>query len=228
MCGAGDFWVKQVMVDAPAEFKEAALQERRALIIFVRKPELGKVKTRLAATIGDEAALAAYRAMLAHTREVALATDCERYLFYAGAVEADDEWDPQHFRKFLQADGDLGARMRAAFQQVFAEGHDKALIIGSDCLDLRPSHLSFAYRSLAISPVVIGPARDGGYYLLGLREDIPALFKGIQWSTDQVLMQTLAVLDALQRSYSLGETLHDIDTEADWQAALARNPQVRV
>jgi uncharacterized protein len=223
MCGAGDFWVKQAMADAPAP---APLHERRALIIFVRKPELGKVKTRLAATIGDEAALAAYLHMLAHTRTVALACDCTRYLFYAGDIDQDDAWAATDFKKYLQADGDLGARMRAAFQQVFAEGHDKALIIGSDCLDLRPSHLSQAYRLLALHEAVLGPASDGGYYLLGLRADIPALFAGIPWSTETVLRDTIAVLEGQGRGYALGETLHDIDTEADYRAALARNPQL--
>jgi uncharacterized protein len=225
MCGAGDQWLKQTMAGATPP---PANRERRALIIFIRKPELGKVKTRLAATIGDAAALAAYRDMLAHTRAVALETDCDRYLFYNGAVETDDEWEPAHFKKYLQPEGDLGQKMRAAFQQVFAEGHDKALIIGSDCLDLRPSHLTTTYRMLAITPVAFGPASDGGYYLLGLREDIPALFEGIAWSTDRVLKESRAILDAQGRSYSLGETLHDIDTEADYRAALLRNPQARV
>lgn len=223
MCGAGDYWVKQAMADAPAQ---APVQERRALIIFVRKPALGKVKTRLAATIGDAAALDAYLHMLAHTRAVALACDCERYLFYAGDIDEEDAWSSTDFKKYLQADGDLGARMRAAFQQVFSEGHDKALIIGSDCLDLRPSHLSQAYRLLALHEAVLGPASDGGYYLLGLRADIPALFAGIPWSTETVLRDTLAVLNGQGRSYALAETLHDIDTEADYRAALARNPHL--
>lgn len=211
MCGAGDFWVKQAIADAPEELQTRTFQERRALIIFIDKPE--EIEPHHTA-VGDETVVVAHRVMLAHTREVALATDCDRYLFYAGSIDHADEWDSQYFRKFEQAEGDLGQRIHAAFRQVFAEDHDKVLFISSAYMDLRPSHLTLAYRLMALHEVVIGPANDGGYYLLGLRTDIPALFEGIAWGTDSVLHETCAVLEEQKRSYALGETLYGINISA--------------
>lgn len=219
MCGAGDYFLKEAAKNSSGE----AVREKRALILFVRKPELGKVKTRLAAGIGEEAALAAYLKMLAHTRGLSLDVHAERHLFYFPEVPGQDEWPEDVFHKHVQAEGDLGEKMRSAFETVFALGHDKALIIGSDCLDLRPSHLEAAYRGLAMQDFVLGPASDGGYYLLGMHKLEPRLFEHKAWSTDTVAKDTLADIAALGKTVHLLPMLNDIDTEADYRAALLRN-----
>ncbi len=187
----------------------------QALIIFIKNPVLGKVKTRLAATIGDGAALEVYKGLLDHTKLVTLNVDAARLLFYSDKVERHDLWPEKKYSKSLQSGNDLGERMSNAFKQ--ASEYDKKIIIGSDCLGLTPELIEQAYTALDYHDVVIGPSADGGYYLLGMNELIPEIFNHIPWSTDQVLLETFKVLQQKRLLYKLLPQLRDVDTVEDWE-----------
>lgn len=187
-----------------------------ALIIFIKNTEKGKVKTRLARTLGDDQALKIYKALLEHTRNIALSIKTERYLFYSNFVDPNDDWPNQQFHKLVQQGEGLGQRMQDAFHQVFQQ-HEKVVIIGSDCASLTPAILQNAFDQLDDYPFVIGPADDGGYYLLGMREYTPSLFENIEWSTETVFPTTIKKIEALQKSYTLLAQLSDIDYEEDWE-----------
>ncbi|GAA3927095.1 TIGR04282 family arsenosugar biosynthesis glycosyltransferase [Hymenobacter algoricola] len=196
------------------------------LLIFARHPELGRVKTRLARTLGDAAALAVYGELLALTRAAAggLAQTHKTVWFADHApAEPDAQWAGYETR--LQPAGELGHRMSAGFAQAFAAGATAAVIIGTDCPALTTEHLQAAFAHLETHDVVLGPAEDGGYYLLGLKKVYSALFAGKVWSTDSVLSATLADAQHLGLRVALLPRLQDVDTEADlmtWRAKTGR------
>ncbi len=194
------------------------------LLIFLKNPIPGQVKTRLARTVGPDEATRIYRFLLEKTRQAALrASATQRWLFYADGLPAvDDGWSDAVFTKHVQCAGDLGERMADAFQRAFAAGAARAVIIGSDCPELSDERLSEAFSALDHSDAVLGPTPDGGYYLLGLRQLHLALFQGISWSTPAVLAQTLDAVQQQGLRYHLLPPLADIDTEADWLSYLAR------
>ncbi len=186
-----------------------------AIIIFIKNIEKGKVKTRLAATVGDEQALKIYQALLGHTRKVASAVDAERFLFYSSFIEKEDEWSDEFFNKKLQSKGDLGTRMSKAFEEVL-EKNEKAIIVGSDCASLTPEILKLALDKLDEVPFVVGPTFDGGYYLLGMNRFEPSVFENIEWSTESVFPTTLSRIKDLGEECFLLPKLSDIDYEEDW------------
>lgn len=188
------------------------------LLIFIKNPRPGRVKTRLARTLGDVEALRIYRFLLEKTRRAALAVAAERWLLYSDEIEPDDEWPVPDFTKLVQEGADLGKRMARSFQQAFAAGASKAVIIGSDCPELKGDRIAEAFARLDAADFVLGPTTDGGYYLLGMKQPEPAVFQGVAWSTPAVLEQTLAIIRALGRSPALLPTLPDIDTGDDWRA----------
>jgi rSAM/selenodomain-associated transferase 1 len=188
-----------------------------ALIIFIKNPERGKVKTRLASTVGDDQALAVYRALLTHTRRLAESLDVvDRLLFYSAFIDRDDDWPASSFEKFLQRGPDLGARMHQAFITALSD-HEKAVIIGSDCPSLTADIIQEAFAQLDQHDFVIGPAEDGGYYLLGMKEVHPQLFFDITWSTSAVFSTTMERIEALGKSCHRLPELSDIDNEEDWK-----------
>ncbi len=189
----------------------------RVLLIFTKNPRLGRVKTRLAQTLGNAEALRIYRFLLEKTREATLGVVAQRWLFYSDWVEAGDEWPEKFFRKFVQWGPELGARMQDAFQRAFDTGAKKAIIIGSDCPELSSALLEEAFSRLEDHDMVLGPSTDGGYYLLGMKSPAPALFRGIAWSTDTVCAATLEKIQAAGKSVFLLPELTDVDTEADWR-----------
>lgn len=184
-----------------------------ALIIFTRNPELGKVKTRLAKTIGNEKALEVYRDLLFHTMTETKNLECDKFVFYDQNIEPNDIWSNVLYEKRMQFGEDLGAKMQNAFQELFSLGYKNCIIAGSDLFDLRSKHINEAFRKLENSDVVIGPAEDGGYYLLGLKKIIPAIFKNKNWGTSTVLKATLKDLKNYDAVFL--ETLNDIDTFED-------------
>ncbi len=192
------------------------MKAERALIILVRNPELGKVKTRLAQTLGDQRALDIYLALLQHTRQIAEHTAASRLLFYSHFIDHDDNWPSESFDKFLQEQGDLGAKITAGFQKAF-EHHNQVLIIGSDCASLTAAIIEEGFEALKTHDFVLGPALDGGYYLLGMNKFTPSLFEDIPWSTDQVATLSLDKMKAIGGSYHLLPTLSDIDYAEDWE-----------
>ena len=188
---------------------------KKALIIFTRNPELGKCKTRLAKTVGDESALDIYKYLLKHTAVISKEIKADRYVFYSEKIIKEDLWDSNIFRKKLQKGDDLGERMLNAFSELFEMGYEKATIIGSDLLDLNSELMNDAFSILDHNDLVIGPAKDGGYYLLGMKNLYPNLFIHKDWGTSTVLKDTLT--DLQNSNVHLLKELNDIDTFEDMQ-----------
>ncbi len=191
---------------------------KNALIIFVRNPELGKVKTRLAETIGNEKALCIYEELLQHTFEITLAVETSKYIFYVDKIQEEDLWNAHGFFKILQEDGNLGYKMETAFAFLFSEGYESVVIIGSDCFELTTEIIDQAFYVLQKKDIVIGPANDGGYYLLGMKKMFPFIFRNKDWSTELVFDQTIRELKHENIPYELLAMLTDVDTEEDWLA----------
>ncbi|MDR7128322.1 rSAM/selenodomain-associated transferase 1 [Algoriphagus sp. 4150] len=187
------------------------------LLIFQKNAELGKVKTRLAATLGDQAAFEVYGQLVQYTHSVASPCHAQKILFFSNFPEGDLSEYPANYRFELQSGKGLGEKMRNAFQLLFDEKFDRLVIIGTDCAEITSEHISAAFEKLGTNDVVIGPAEDGGYYLLGMRIFIPGLFEGIPWSTDQVTSLTKEYLTRNEISFTLLPTLSDVDLEEDWE-----------
>ena len=188
---------------------------KRLLIIFTRNPELGKCKTRLASTVGDEAALAIYIFLLKHTVQVTENLDVTKQVHYSNKIHHADLWSEDIFDKRQQLGTDLGERMHYAFEQGFAAGYDQIIIIGSDLYDLKQAELSQAFDAMDDHDYVIGPAEDGGYYLLGMKQSNPALFQNKNWGTSSVLKDTLSILET--ENVHLLEQKNDVDYYEDIQ-----------
>ena len=193
-----------------------------SLVLFAKVPALGKVKTRLAASLGEADALRVYEACLkdslsllhhwANTQNEGVAKRARVYL-------AEPESAPhellQNLEVYYQEGQDLGERMQQCCDAEFEMGASKVVIIGADSPTL-PSHmLKQAFSALAWHDVVLGPAFDGGYWLLGAREKTPAIFSGIQWSTDSVMTQTLVNVQREQCDTALLPFWYDIDDIED-------------
>lgn len=204
------------------------------LVVFTRYPQPGKAKTRLIPALGAEGAAALQRQMTEYTlRQVQKLLNLRALsveIWFAGTTDA--ETDRRLMQDWLgsiwvyqpQASGDLGARMAQAFQAAFASGRERVVTIGTDCPGLTAAKLMQAFQSLQASDLVLGPATDGGYYLIGLRRFVPELFAGIAWSTATVLPQTIEIAQRLGLSIAYLDTLTDIDRPEDlphWQATLA-------
>ena len=186
---------------------------KKALIVFTRNPELGKCKTRLAATIGDQSALDVYRFLLDHTVKITSPLTADVYVYYSEKIKEIDIWDTTVFRKKQQQGHDLGAKMQNAFTEVLHMGYQKAIIIGSDMYDITTQDLEDAFSTLEDNNFVIGPAQDGGYYLLGMKHLKPPLFKNKKWGTNNVLSDTLKDLE-LENLAILAEK-NDVDYYED-------------
>lgn len=187
---------------------------KEALIIFMKKPVPGRVKTRLAKTIGHDAAVEIYKQLLAKTKAEVAQLSSAIFVFYHPEVPEYDMWNGVATHKELQSAGDLGVKMKNAFQHVFANGFQKAVIIGTDCFELSAHHIEQAFDALSGHDVVIGPSNDGGYYLLGMNALITELFEYKQWSTPQVYDQTLIDFHRLDKTYKSLPVLVDID---EWE-----------
>ena len=188
----------------------------KGVIVFVKNPELGKVKTRLAQTLGDKEALSIYKKLLEYTRSVLLElNEAERFVFYSSFIDEEDEWSATEFQKYLQKGSDLGHRMSSAFETILKRC-EQVLIIGSDCAQLTSDHLDQAFAFLDSHDMVIGPSQDGGYYLLGMNHHYPFLFENIVWSSETVFQETVGKAIEHNLKYVELEVLSDIDNEEDW------------
>lgn len=186
---------------------------KNLLLIFTRNPELGKCKTRLAATIGDENALALYTFLLQHTAEITRKVTADKYVYYSEAIWEKDHWDNTIYHKRTQKGKDLGERMANAFKQGFKDGYEKIIIIGSDMYDITQEEIDNAFLVLHTHDFVIGPAEDGGYYLLGMKKIHSQLFQNKEWGTPSVLKATLK--DLVEEKSGLLALKNDIDTYED-------------
>ncbi|WP_424495205.1 TIGR04282 family arsenosugar biosynthesis glycosyltransferase [Salinimicrobium sp. GXAS 041] len=190
-------------------------KNRNLLLIFTRNPELGKVKKRLAAETGDKAALEIYKFLLKHTAEVTKNVSADKEVHFSEAIEKGDFWDESYGKK-LQKGNDLGERMKNAFQEGFEQGYNNIIIIGSDLYDLSSHDLEKAFAALENSDYVIGPAQDGGYYLLGMKSLNSTLFKNKAWSTASVFEETVRDIEA--KKIHVLEERNDIDHLEDLKA----------
>ncbi|WP_276366995.1 TIGR04282 family arsenosugar biosynthesis glycosyltransferase [Chryseolinea sp. H1M3-3] len=190
-------------------------KDESLLIIFYKNPELGKVKTRLAATIGDAKAYAIYLLLSEHTRSITEKLPMSKALYYSDFIDHNDSWHNEKYQKHLQMGGDLGEKMMNAFRDGFKNGYQSICIIGTDCLELTPQVVKEGFRKLHTHDIVVGPAHDGGYYLLGMNYLHPALFQNKSWSTNRVLAETLHDIKLLGLTYRQLDTLNDIDEEKD-------------
>jgi rSAM/selenodomain-associated transferase 1 len=195
------------------KFKYSAMTS--VLIIFVKNPVLGKVKTRLAHALGEENALMIYQKLLQHTCSVTTNVPADKYVFYLEYINHNDIWKNEVYKKELQYGNDLGKRMKNAFEILFQRGYKEIVIIGSDCYELTEEIIMNAFDQLKQKDVVIGPAKDGGYYLLGMNVFIPQLFTGKSWSTNKVFRETLTEIKSFNYSIYQLPVLNDIDTSED-------------
>lgn len=186
------------------------------LIIFVKNEEVGKVKTRLAKSIGNQKALQVYQRLVEHTHDVTRSLPVNKEVWYSDEAENEDIWDQGSFTKRVQKGDDLGHKMAYAFKTSFGKGATNVVIIGSDSADIDAEIIEVAFEKLAENDVVVGPARDGGYYLLGMNKFHPQLFEGVEWSTDKVLQSTLKTVEQLGLTYAKLKPLNDVDTIEDW------------
>ncbi|MDB4036815.1 TIGR04282 family arsenosugar biosynthesis glycosyltransferase [Polaribacter sp.] len=186
---------------------------KNLLLVFTRNPALGKVKTRLAKTVGDKTALEIYTFLLERTRDIATKVSADKAIYYSVKVRENDIWDATIFQKHLQVGEDLGIRMLHAFKNGFETGYEKVLIIGSDLYDLTAETIENAFIALENNEVVIGPAEDGGYYLLGMNSLEEKVFKNKDWGTETVRKDTLEDLKD-KKVFLLGE-LNDVDVFED-------------
>jgi hypothetical protein len=198
-----------------------------AVVIMARQPVAGRVKTRLAAALGDEGACAAYRVLLRATLEAVAEAPCNRYVFLPpGETLAEGDGPIDRFRPGTQRGPDLGARLAAAFDDLFAAGYERVVALGSDCPDASAAHVTRALEALATRDAAFGPAVDGGYWLVGLRAPGRDVFTGIPWSTPEVWAATRERLVQNGWSHALLPVLEDVDDAASWDRWRAR-PAVR-
>ena len=181
--------------------------------IFAKPPVAGKVKTRLIPDIGAEKATEVYRYCLSRSLDLISAAPHDHEI-WLGEASNDPIFDQQQWH--LQQGEDLGARMFFALHQGLKNTPDNAVIlVGSDCLDLNQQHLSQTTVALQSHDLVLLPCFDGGFALIGCRKIDPTLFNGVEWSTANVLEQTLKNASTLDYRVHLLETVRDIDTLAD-------------
>lgn len=185
------------------------------LLIFARNPELGKVKTRLAKSVGEKKALEIYHQLLQKTKDIALKVSCFRVVCYSNFVDFNDLFDPTYFYKDEQYGQDLGQRMNNAISSSFEEDAERVVVIGSDCYDLSAIIIQSAFDALNSKDVVLGPAEDGGYYLIGMKSSNLSLFENKEWGSSNVLLDTLLSIKEVGLSCELLETLNDVDTIDD-------------
>jgi hypothetical protein len=195
------------------------------LIIFTRYPEPGKTKTRLIPALGAEGAATLQRQMTEHTLAQVKELQAKRLVsvevyFVGGNQQLMQSWLGTSVIYRQQGDGDLGRRMAIAFQTALEAGKQRVVVIGTDCPDLKAEVMVKAFHALEQHDLVLGPAQDGGYYLIGLCRLIPELFTGISWSTAEVLQQTMSIAQRLELAVAYLPRLSDVDRPED----LVSNP----
>jgi rSAM/selenodomain-associated transferase 1 len=193
-----------------------------AILMFCRWPEPGTTKTRLIPALGAEGAAAFYREMAERVADVVrLSIRSQAPIAYftpAERVRDVAAWLGPAFAPLPQPSGDLGERLIRGFDHAFATGADRVLAIGTDCVEMTPDHLREAFEGLRDHDAVVGPATDGGYWVIGLARPIPEVFADVPWSTARTCEVTLERLAAAGASVRLLPTLSDVDRPADLPA----------
>jgi rSAM/selenodomain-associated transferase 1 len=195
-------------------------QTQEQLIVFTRYPEPGKTKTRLAHTLGEQGAADLHRNLAERTLSMVLqlqqmrAVEVKVY-FEGGDLQLMEKWLGPGFIYQPQENGDLGERLVGACSDAFKQGHKRVVVIGSDCPDLTTTHIEQAFKALYHKDLVLGPATDGGYYLIGMNRENKSLFTQIPWSTEAVMASTLKAGEKLALAIETLETLSDVDRPED-------------
>ena len=194
------------------------------LVVFLKAPRPGSVKTRLAETLGADAACAAYRQLVEHLLANLVPLPAVELCFTPADASVEiNPWLRTDWSACPQSEGDLGERLHAAFTEHFLSEAERIVIIGSDCPDVTVTDIEDAWLALAGHDVVLGPALDGGYWLIGLRDPQPGLFTAMPWSTDAVFGETVRrARESGLRVATLRE-LADVDTAADWERWVRRS-----
>ncbi len=202
------------------------MQSKEALIVFVKNPVLGKVKTRIANKAGDAMALEIYKKLLLHTQEITTKVKAEKYVFYSDFIDEKDGWANLKFNQKLQdKSSDLGIKMACAFRDLLREGHERICIIGSDCFDIDEEIINKSFDYLADNEVVIGEATDGGYYLIGFdfktigercAEVLKRVFYDKEWSHEAVAKEAIDAFENQKLKYKKLPVLTDIDEYEDY------------
>lgn len=198
---------------------------KNLLLIFTRNPELGKCKTRLAATVGKNAALDIYKFLLEHTANITKSIYATKQVFYSEEIWEKDTWETTTYIKKIQKGTDLGERMFNAFNDGFNSGFEHIIVIGSDMYDLSTEDIENAFIHLNTNDYVIGPAIDGGYYLLGMKTPNSKLFKNKEWGTNTVLQSTLN--DLKNTKTHILEAKNDVDVYEDIKDIEAFKPFIK-
>tara|TARA_Y100000385_G_scaffold209505_1_gene217318 strand:+ start:1436 stop:2041 length:606 start_codon:yes stop_codon:yes gene_type:complete len=186
-----------------------------ALIVFSRNPILGKVKTRISKTCGDTKTLDIYKNLLLNNSNlIDKLIDIKTFIYYDQYTE-NQIYKDKHTKE-IQVSGSLGEKMLNAFLKCKKKGFKNIIIIGSDCPYITPSIIDQAFKKLKNYSFVIGPSRDGGYYLLGMKEVRKELFENKKWSSDKVFKSTIKDIEIAKKTYCLLEELNDIDYFEDW------------
>ncbi|MGA9382374.1 MAG: TIGR04282 family arsenosugar biosynthesis glycosyltransferase [Phormidium sp.] len=190
---------------------------KNCLIVFTRYPEPGKTKTRLIPVLGAEGAANLHRQLTETviTQVKELQDVLIEVHFTGGNQQLMQAWLGENLTYKQQSEGDLGRRMTTAFQTAFNNGIEKVVIIGSDCPALQSQLIEEAFAALFQHELVLGPATDGGYYLIGLKRLIPELFTGVNWGTSEVLHQTVEIAESLKLTVAYLTTLSDVDRPED-------------
>jgi len=196
--------------------------KKTAIIIFIKNPDLGRVKKRIAKTVGDEKALGVYKEMLEHTRLITKSLSTDKYLFYDKAIDRDDEWPNEIYDKQLQSGVYMSNRIHNAFKKIFAKGYEHAVIIGSDCLELDERIIRLAFRQLEHFDYVLGPTKDGGFYLIGMNEFNADIFKVQGWGTHSLYSEVTKTIHNLHETCFVLSELSGIVTVDDLNENLKR------
>jgi rSAM/selenodomain-associated transferase 1 len=191
----------------------------RCLLFFVKNPEREKVKSRLAASIGVDSAVRVYKNMVVHMLSRVKRGTFQLYICFSpkNAQRSIKNWLGREVRYMPQYGKDLGERMRNGFAEAFSMGHKRVVLIGSDIPGLKIQYINEAFESLKETDAVIGPAYDGGYYLIGFKDKTfcPQVFEGITWGAKSVFDETMKKLKRSKRLVYILPYQRDIDTVED-------------
>lgn len=197
------------------------------ILIFLKAPREHTVKTRLARTIGSKAALKAYGALARfQLSRLPLGWPAQLHFTPADAALEVKTWVGKKWSLQPQVEGDLGDKLNHAVEEHFKENQQPVFLIGTDCPGLDSIHFQRAADELEQADIAIGPATDGGYYLLGLRQPCSALFRNIDWGSEKVLEQTINAAKEQNLKTALLSPLSDVDTEEQWQTAKKQFPDL--
>jgi len=192
------------------------MSKSSAIVVLAKNPQIGKVKTRLAKTMGNEAALAVYKELYQGTLQLVDAfSEAKPYIYQSPEID-ESLLSSNRASLCLQSDGDLGDRMRHALRETLSH-HSKVALIGADCPGLTADILHRALQRLDKVDLVLGPTEDGGFYLLACKKNYENLFLNRSWSHDRVFAETIDIAARLHLDLYLLPELYDIDFESDWK-----------